>query len=65
MIHKIPYEFEVEVERDEDAHERRRYIAWCRQMRGCYVHARTEEEALEKIKDAIALRIDFASRLFM
>ena len=62
MIHKIMYEFEVVVEPGGELdNEEKRYVAYCRELHGCYVHARTEDEALEKIEHIICRWISIAN----
>jgi predicted RNase H-like HicB family nuclease len=47
------YEFTVVIERDEDG----RFVAVCPALQGCYTEGETEEEARERIKDAIRLHL--------
>ena len=58
----IPWEFEVEIEQDDDQEEGRRYWAHCHRLTGCSVHASTELKAMERIKEAIGVWLDFADR---
>jgi predicted RNase H-like HicB family nuclease len=60
MNHEVTYAFKVEVERIDDEEQDRRYEAYCDRLLGCRVHAKSEEEALSKIRRAIDLWIDFA-----
>jgi len=62
MAYKIIHEFEVETERDDDEDDERRYVAYCKGLTGCRVHASTETEVLEKIETAISIWLDFADR---
>lgn len=43
--------FQVIVERDEEGY----YVAECPALRACYTQGKTYEEAIENIKDVIAL----------
>ena len=45
--------FTVVIEKDENG-----YFAYCPELQGCYSQGDTYEEALENIKDAIALHIE-------
>lgn len=47
------YEFTVVTERDEDG----RYVSICPALQGCYSEGATEEEARERIVDAIRLHL--------
>ncbi len=47
------YRFSVIVEKDEDG-----YFAKCNELQGCYTQGETYEEAIENIKDAIALHVE-------
>jgi predicted RNase H-like HicB family nuclease len=47
------YRFSVIVEKDEDG-----YFASCHELQGCYTQGNTYEEAIENIKDAIALHVE-------
>lgn len=49
----MEYEFTVVIERDEDG----RYIAVCPALQGCYTEGVTQDEARERIKDAIRLHV--------
>ena len=63
MAYKVTHEFEVEIERDDDEeNEGQRYTACCMGLTGCRVHASTEAEALDKIRTAIDIWLDFADR---
>ncbi len=48
------YNFTVVVERDEDGN----FLAIVPALQGCYTEGSTKEEALELIKDAIALHVE-------
>lgn len=46
-----PYTFQVLVEQDEGGY----FVAECPALKACYTQGRTYEEAIENIKDVIAL----------
>lgn len=48
------YHFTVVVEKDEDGH----YLALVPALQGCYAEGSSKEEALEMVKDAIALHVE-------
>ena len=58
----IPWEFEVEIEHDEHAENFEKYSARCKWLTGCVVHASNEAEALNRIKTAIGIWLNFANR---
>ncbi len=47
------YRFSIVIEKDKDG-----YFAFCPKLQGCYSQGETYEEALENIRDAIALHIE-------
>ena len=47
------YRFSVVIEKDKDG-----YFAFTRQLQGCYSQGDTYKEAIENIRDAIALHIE-------
>jgi len=49
----VTYRYTVVIERDEDGV----YIAVCPALPGCYTQGRTYQEALDHIRDAIALHL--------
>jgi len=51
--HKMPLTFEVEVERNDDEEEDRRYQTYCGRLTGCRVYASSKAKALRKIRQAI------------
>ncbi len=54
-----PYIFQVIVEEDEAGY----FVAECPALKACYTQGRTYEEAIENIKDVIALCLrDFKTR---
>jgi len=64
MSHKITYTFDVEIERDDEEEEGRRYRACCPRLTGCHVYASNEAEALDKMRRAIDIWLEFACRQF-
>jgi predicted RNase H-like HicB family nuclease len=48
------YRLQVVIEIDEDG----RYVAWCPALQACYTQGDTFEEAMENIKDVIAMCLD-------
>lgn len=48
------YNLQVIIEQDEDGY----YIAECPALQGCYTQGETFEEAIENIKDVIAMCIE-------
>ncbi len=48
----------VTTERDEDGY----FVASCPSLPGCHTQGDTLEEALENIKDAIAIYVEYANR---
>ena len=48
------YNFTVIVEKDEDGN----YLAIVPALQGCYAEGSTKDEALEMVKDAIALHVE-------
>lgn len=63
MSHKVAHRFEVEIERDDENVERRRYQAHCKGLSGCTVYASSKAEALRKIRLAIDVWLSWADRL--
>jgi len=55
MTIMIPWEFEVEIEQEDDEIERKRYRASCIDLTGCSVHASTDLKAMERIREAIGV----------
>jgi len=47
------YRFSVIIEKDKDG-----YFAFTPELQGCYTQGETYEEAIENIKDAIALHVE-------
>ena len=45
------YQLQVVIEEDEDG----KYVAWCPALQGCYTQGDTFEEAMEHIRDVIAM----------
>jgi len=60
MANKVTYTFDVEIERNDDEEEDRRYQAYCGKLTGCRVYASTEEKALGKMKQAIDIWLGLA-----
>lgn len=58
--HEVTRTFEVEVERDDDVEEGRRYQAYCQRLTGCRVHASSETEVLRKMEQAVDMWLDLA-----
>ena len=50
--------YRVKLEKTEEG-----YAVWCPGLPGCWSQGKTEEEALENIKDAIKLYLDAAEDL--
>lgn len=46
------YRFSIVIEKDQDG-----YFVFCPELQGCYSQGETYEEALQNIRDAIALHI--------
>jgi len=59
---KVGYTFEVEVERNDDEEEERRYQAYCGRLTGCRVYASSKSKALRKIRHAIDIWLNLADR---
>lgn len=53
MFRLKKYNLQVIIEQDEDGY----YIAECPALQGCYTQGETFEEAIENIKDVIAMCI--------
>ena len=51
---KANVEFQVIVEQDEDGY----FVAECPALKACYTQGKTYEEAIENIKDVIALCLE-------
>jgi predicted RNase H-like HicB family nuclease len=47
------YHFPVVIERDDDG-----YFAYCPALQGCHTQAKSYEEVLDRMKDAIRLHIE-------
>ena len=62
--HTINIGFEVELERDDNEEEDRRYRANCFKLAGCQVYANSDTQAVHKIKQAIEVWIELANRQF-
>jgi predicted RNase H-like HicB family nuclease len=58
----MTHTFEVEVERNDDEEEERRYQAYCGRLTGCRVYANSKTKALRKIRQAIDIWLDLADR---
>ena len=61
-VYRISQKFEVEITFDKCVERERRYIAYCRGLRGCYVYASTKAEALRRMRYAIPIWLELASR---
>jgi predicted RNase H-like HicB family nuclease len=61
---KVTHTFEVEVERNDDEEEDRRYQAYCGRLTGCRVYASSKSKALRKIRQAIDIWLELADRQF-
>lgn len=48
------YQLQVVIEIDEDG----KYVAWCPALEACYTQGDTFEEAMENIRDVIAMSIE-------
>ena len=48
------YHLQVVVEIDEDG----RYVAWCPALKACYTQGDTYEEAMENVRDVIAMCLE-------
>jgi predicted RNase H-like HicB family nuclease len=56
-VHAKParkFQLQVVIEIDEDG----RYVAWCPALNACYTQGDTFEEAMENIRDVIAMAIE-------
>jgi len=61
-VYRISQKFEVEIAFDKGEERERRYVAYCRGLRGCYVYASTKAEALRRMRRAIPIWLELASR---
>jgi predicted RNase H-like HicB family nuclease len=48
------YQLQVIIEIDEDG----KYVAWCPALQGCYTQGDTFEEAMDNIRDVIAMCLE-------
>jgi predicted RNase H-like HicB family nuclease len=62
--HKFTLTFEVDLERDENEDESRRYRAEVNSLIGCQVHAGSKAQAIRKIRQAVEIWLNHANRQF-
>jgi hypothetical protein len=61
-IHKMVYQFVIDIQCDANEGPDRLYQAACRQLPGCVVYASSEGKALKKIQKAIPVWFEIAYR---